>query len=999
MRHRYSTITLLLLGMILCVGTVAAQERQEISGTVTSADDNAPLPGANVSVPGTTIGTATNAQGAYTLSVPGDADSLRFSFVGFQAQTVPIAGRTTIDVALLPRAQQIEELVVVGYGVQESGDVTGSVQGVSEESFNQGNVANAEELISGKVAGVNISKAGGAPGAGSQIRIRGSSSVNAGSSPLFVIDGVPIDNAGNSAQRNPLNFLNPSDIEDVSVLKDASARAIYGSRGANGVIEITTKSGEGREPSLNYEGSVSSASVADRVDVLDANQFRRVVRQEEPGLTGLLGDANTDWQGAVERTAIAQEHNLGFSGGDESSNYRISLNYLDEQGVLFGENFERISGSFRYSRDFLDDALTIRTNLRGARQDRTFEPGVVGASASMAPTQPVRDPDSPFGGFFEWSDEISGDQLATNNPVASVVLTENTGKTYRSLGNVEAEYNLPFVEGLSTRVKLGYDVQEGENKFFAPSNLKAQAEAGSEAGQVNRNNFSRTNTLLNVFLEYNREFEEINSSIDFTGAYEYQDFESEFPEFSGRGLAFDFLREKSLAVVDSIENINGSIFETQNRLISGFGRLTYTFMDRYTATVTLRRDGSSRFGPGNRWGTFPSAAIGWRLYREPFLRDLDFLSNLKLRVSWGVNGNQEFGDFAYLSTVAFGDAGALQQFGDEFVTTVRPNAADPELQWEETASLNVGVDYGFFDGRLTGAIEYYQEDTDKLLFDVPIPGGSNLRDRLLTNIGSLENEGMEFSVDAQVIDRDDLSYNAQFTAATNDNEVTNVPRGGESGIDVGGISGGVGNTIQKIREGAPINSFFVLRHKKNDQGDPVTDGPGVSDTDMYVDQNGDGEIGAADRVIGESPQADWTFGHTSRATYQNFDLSFTLRAEVGNHVYNNVASNFGRLSRLTEFDPSNLHESVLTTRFNEGQFFSDYFVEDASFLRVDNISLGYNVPVEAIPKVDGIRIYGAAQNVFTITGYSGPDPEVPGGIDNQLFPRSRTFTAGVNVQL
>jgi hypothetical protein len=433
-------------------------------------------------------------------------------------------------------------------------------------------------------------------------------------------------------------------------------------------------------------------------------------------------------------------------------------------------------------------------------------------------------------------------------------------------------------------------------------------------------------------------------------------------------------------------------------LISGFGRLTYTFQERYTATVTLRRDGSSRFGPGNRWGTFPSAAVGWRLYREPFMQDVDVLSNLKLRVSWGVNGNQEFGDFAFLPTVSIGDAEALQQFGDGFVTTVRPNAADPGLQWEETTSLNVGVDYGFFDGRLTGAVEYYQEDTDKLLFDVPIPGGSNLRDRLLTNIGSLENEGIEFSADAQVLDRQDASYNAQFTAATNDNEVTNVPRGGGEGIDVGGISGGVGNTIQKIREGAPINSFFVLRHKKNEDGNPVSDGPGVSMTDMYVDQNGDGQIGAADRVIGESPQADWTFGHTSRATYRNFDLSFTLRAEVGNHVYNNVASNFGRLNRLTEFDPSNLHESVLTTRFNEGQFFSDYFVEDASFLRVDNISLGYNVPVEALPKVNSIRVYGVTRNVFTLTGYSGPDPEVPGGIDNQLFPRSRTFTAGVDVQ-
>lgn len=998
MRRLATTTFFTLVLSFLSVGLVMAQEKT-VTGTVTDGATGQTLPGANVSVQGTSTGTTTNMNGEYEITVPGPDAVLVFSFVGYLTQEVEVGDQTTINVTLQEDVAQLQELVVVGYGEQEERDVTGVVQKVNTAEFNKGNVVSPEQLISGKVAGVQITSTSGAPGASSFIRIRGATSVNADSSPLFVIDGVPIDNDGNQASRNPLNFLNPNDIANVTVLKDASATAIYGSRGANGVIIIETKSAGEDEGQISYNGSVSSFNVADRVDVLDADQFRQVVRERAPSQASLLGDANTDWQNAVERDAIAHEHNLSFSRGYEDSNFRFSLGYLDQEGVLQTSETQRTSLSFKYDQDLLDDRLTIRTSLRGSQTDNQFEPGLVGGSASFDPTQPIRDPNSEFGGFFEW--DQPGLELAENNPVATYILTTNTGETNRVLGNVEAELEIPYVTGLTARVKAGFDLQNGEREFFQPTFLKGQVEADDQAGQVERANFSRTNELFDAFLTYDRDFDSIESSFNATAGYSWQEFHAEFPEFTARGLNSNFLGPNSTDPVTDQQNTSTFVTEIPNKLISGFARLNYTFKDRYLVTATVRRDGSSRFGPENQWGTFPSAALAWRAHQESFIQNVDWLSNLKVRGSWGMTGNQEIGDFLFSSLWTPGGPQAQIQLGDEFVSTIRPSAADETIQWEETTTWNLGIDYGFFDGRVSGSFEYYIKDTDDLLFTVPAPGGANLSDRVLTNIGSMRNEGFEFSVDGMVLTTEDFSWNAQFNASTNENELLEVTRAGE-GIPTGGISGGIGNTIQIIREGEPINSFLVYRHKENENGDPISDGvdangDGVAnDLDMYVDQNGDGVINDADRVVGENPQPDWILGHTSRLTYGNFDLSFTLRAQLGNHVYNNVASNFGRYDRLTNFAPSNLHTSVLTTDFQTPQFFSDYYVEDASFLRLDNVTIGYTV--RDLPGVDRARVFGTVQNAFVITGYSGPDPEVV-GIDNNLYPRSRTFTAGVNVQL
>ncbi|MFB6231411.1 MAG: SusC/RagA family TonB-linked outer membrane protein [Salinibacter sp.] len=998
MRSRYSFLALMLVGLVLCVGPAAAQEQSEITGTVTSADDNAPLPGANVSVPGTTIGTATNAQGQYTLTVPSDADSLRFSFVGFRAQTVAIAGRSTINVALVPAAQQVQELVVVGYGQQQEQDVTGSVKKVSAADFNQTSAVSPEQLISGKVSGVQISSASGAPGAGSFIRIRGPSSVNADNSPLFVIDGVPISDDGNTASRNPLNFLNPEDIANITVLKDASATAIYGARGANGVIIIETKSAEEGEARISYSGSASASRVSNRIDVLGPDQFRRVVRKQAPSVANRLGVARTNWQDRIQRIGYGQQHNLSVARGYKDSDFRISLGYTDKQGILHDSGTERVSLSLNYNQNLLDDQLTVRTNLKGSKTRESFEPGgMLGGAASFDPTQPVRDVRSPYGGFFEWEPS-----LAVNNPVASYILEENTGETLRSLGNIEAEYTVPFVTGLSLRTNVGYDISIGEREFFAPIELKAQQES-EFPGSVTRANFRQLNTRFNAFLNYNRSFDGISSKIDATVGYSWQDFDEEYPEYSVAGLSTDIYGPNRVDVLrsDSLSQVSPTVAEIPSRLISVFGRVNYTFLDRYLLTLTVRRDGSSKFGPARRWGTFPSAALAWRIHQEPFMEDVPVISNLKLRLSAGMTGNQEIGDFNYAPFYTTGGRRAQAQFGNEFVSTIRPRAADQTLQWEETTTYNVALDYGLFEDRITGSVAVYRKITDELLFNTTAPRFSNLSDFVLTNVGKMRNQGFEFNVDASIVNSNLISYDAQFNASYNQNRLLDLAQAG-SELPTGGISGAIGRTIQVLKEGEPINSFFTLKHKRGPDGTPLTDAEAAAmGTTQYVDVNGDGDINSEDRTVTGSPQPDWVVGHTSNLRVQNFDLSFTLRAHLGQQVYNNLASNFGHYSRISANGvPSNVHESVLRTEFDSPEYVSDVYVEDASFLRLDNITLGYTFG--EVPGVDQLRIYGRVSNAFILTGYSGPDPEVYSagqGIDNQVYPRSRTFTGGVSVQL
>ena len=1003
LRVRHFLVALALSALV--TGPLAAQTGT-ISGRVVDAATRQPVALVTFNLADRTV--QSDADGRFVMSgVPAGTYTLRATFLGYRAVsdvvTVASGQTTTVMIEMESVALALEAVVVTSYGdLQERRDLTGVVQAVTAEEFNPGRVVSAEELIQAKIPGVRVIDSG-EPGGGISIRIRGGTSVTSSNEPLFVVDGMPLAVGGGiSAGRNPLNFLNPDDIESITVLKDASATAIYGSQGANGVVLIQTKGGQravgGTGSQLSYTGTVSGSPVTAGPPVLTADQFRAAVAQYAPSSSSLLGSENTNWRDAILRTGVGQEHTIALAGATSDFDYRLSLGYLSQQGVVRGSETERATVGLGFRQSFFEDQLRMTANVRGARMNDDFSPGgVVGGATIFQPTQPILDPSSPNGGYFEWYDYA----LASNNPVAELELTQDKGTTFRSVGDIEGELQVPGVEGLTGTVRFGYDATKTERETFRPSFLRGEAESGTP-GFVSRSNSTQSNVLFDAFARYDRRFESVNSELNLTAGYSYGTSNSEYPYFEAQGLSFDLL---GTAGVPAAQQQRTSIWVDESRLISFFGRAHFSLADRYLLTLSVRRDGSSKFGPDEQWGVFPSAAIAWRLSDEPFLRNVGSLSDLKLRLSWGKNGNQAFPNYQQFPSYAIGEPTAQYQFGNEFVATIRPGAADRGIKWEETTSYNVGMDFGFANDRFTGAVDYYFKKTEDLIFRVPVAAGTFTSNFITTNIGSLENRGLELSLRALLVDGrgGDFSWTADFNAATNANEIVQInPFGGGEVILTGGIAGGVGNFIQVLQAGQPINSFYVYEHIRDASGMPIwedvnTDGT-IDENDIYVDQNADGIVNQDDRVASESPEPKWSFGHTSRIAYRGFDAGFTMRAYLGNYVYNNVASNYGHYRALTYVGvPNNLHASVLDTEFEREQYFSDYYVEDASLLRLDNLTVGYTF--SPFRSGQQLRVFGVVQNVFTLTGYSGVDPLAGvNGIDNNLYPRSRTFTAGASVR-
>jgi len=991
----------------------ALAQTGRITGSVTSAEGGAPVPGAQVHVQGTSVGAVTRDDGRYTITVQPGTYALRVTRIGFtpdsMANVVVRADEaTTADFRLTPSAIRLAEVVAVGYGTQRATQVTGSVQTVGREEFNTGRIVNPEQLIQAKVPGVQVIS-NNEPGGGTTIRVRGGTSVNASNDPLYVVDGVPIVVGGGiSSGRNAMNFINPNDIESITVLKDASATAIYGSRGANGVVLITTKSGA-QGTQVTYDVSASNSRVVREPDLLSPSEFRAAVQKYAPSNVTLIGSANTDWLGAIERDATGQEHNLAFSGGRDAMRYRLSLGYLDQEGVIRGTNADRLSAALNYNDRMFGDKLEVRTNLKGTRTKDRFSPnGIIGAAIALAPTQPIR---TSTGDWFQWTNS-----LGANNPVSDLALVSDKGLEYRSVGNIEAKYNAPWVQGLSATVRTGYDYARAERTTFSPSTAQAQAEQNL-GGTFTQNNPSQLNTLLETFANYVRPLDALHGAIDLTAGYTYEQFQYDSTRAFAQGLSTDLLGPSGIPAAKTQQNF---LDEQDSRLVSFFGRMNYTLYDRYILSASLRRDGSSKFGPGNQWGYFPSAGIAWRASDESFLHGIDWLSNLKLRLSWGVNGNQAFGNYLAYTSYLVGTSTAQVQFGDQFVSIIRPSAVDPNIKWEKTTSTDFGIDYGVFNDRITGSLEYYNKKTKDLIFNVPVAAGTNLSNYVTTNIGTLRNQGVEFGLNARVFDGKDggFTWDASFNAAHNTNELLALYASGTGNtqILVGGISGAVGNNIQVLEPGQPINSFFVYKHKMQGGKPLYADVAGINaatgkivntpdgkitDEDLYVDLNGDGAIDQKDRRAYKSPTPRWTLGQSSNMTWRGFDASYTVRAHLGNYVYNNVASNQGYYNALTGNIPNNLSTSVLKTNFVTPQYFSDYYVEDASFLRMDNVTLGYTF--RRLRAARQVRLYGTVQNVFTLTDYTGVDPEaaIVGfnttfGIDNNIYPRARTFLAGAS---
>ncbi len=982
--------------LIVCCGTTFLYAQNTVTGTLTDQESGEPLIGASILAVGTSTGTITDFDGNYSLAVPEGVTQLRFSYTGYPNLTEDINGRTTIDLAF-QAGELLEEVVVVGYGAVKKNDLTGSVSTIDEETFNRGAIVSPTNLIAGKVAGVNITSGSGNPGEGPTVRIRGGTSINASNDPLYVIDGVPLAQDGVTGGRSPLNFLNPDDIASMTVLKDASAAAIYGSRGANGVILITTKKGKSGAPSISFRAEGTVSSIVNRQQNLNAEDFRNVVTFAAPNRLGLLGNSNTNWFDQLTQTGYGTQENLSISGGGETSTYRVSAGYQQLQGVIRGAETERISVNLNFTQKLFSDKLIVGASIKGANTNDVFDPGVINAALDFDPTQSVYDPtNTAYAGFFEY-----GNSLAPRNPVSATDQITNVGRTYRGLGNLDLEYKFDdLIPGLSYKAVLGFDVNSGQSNRFVPTTFATLATDGF-SGEFNIGSALRTSKLFDTYLTYAKEFGTHRASLQV--GYSYQDFNFEGPSIQGQNLSTDAFGTANPRVAEDVFAFNNVV---ENRLISFFGRLNYNIDERYLLTASLRRDGSSRFGPSNRWGLFPSAALAWRVLQEDFAAGLgNTFSDLKLRVGYGVTGNQEIGDYQYLAVYQYSDQEAQYQFGDRYVTTIRPNAYDSSLKWEETSSWNVGLDFGFFNNRLSGILEYYQKTTDDLLFTVNVPAGTNLSDRVLTNIGALDNKGVELTLTGVAVDKEQFDLTLTGNISFQQTEITRLDGSGSADIQTGGIAGGVGNTVQLLRLGETPYSFYLYQQKYGEDGRPLRDGVDFNDDgeinnlDIYEDLNGDGVVNDQDLTINEAPMPNVLLGFTADARYGRFNLGLTLRGNLGNYVYNNAASNGGNLSRidLGANYVSNVHESAVYTRFDRPQYFSDYYLQNGSFLRLDNLSLSYDFGSIASTTAN-LSVYATGQNLFILTKYSGNDPEGT-GIDNSPFPRARIFTLGARIGL
>jgi len=992
------------LAAILAVSQTQSLASQEtaIRGRVTDSTTHAALAGVQVSFGRRSA--LTLADGRFVLSglTPG-SDTLKVRSLGYTPMTRVLsvaAGQTiTADFVMVAQAVSLSEIIVTGYGQQTAGNITGAVTSVSSEEFNTGRIISPAQLIASKVPGVQVVD-NNEPGGGLTLRIRGATSVNASSDPLYVIDGMPVgDGAGgglSTTGRDALNFLNPEDIQSITVLRDASAAAIYGANAANGVVIITTKSRTGVQGQfgthVEYTANFSSSSVDRLPTMLNAEQFRAAVQQYAPQNVSQLGNANTNWFDLTTGSAMGQEHNFSLTNTQEKSFVRLSLGYLNQDGVVDGTKAERVTLSANYQQLLFKDRLNLRANLKGAQSTDWFTPGgVLSNAAQMGPTQPVYD-ESSTNGYYEWP----GNKLqSADNPVAILGLATDQGTTYRSLGNVRAEYQMPFLEALTANVNLGYDVTKVDRATFTPRTLHSQTKSGTY-GTDYRTEPSENNTVLETYLNYAAPARILPGTIDAAAGYSYSKSYAEYPWYQATGLTTDVLEGNGVTSATTEQN---GMDVQESKLISFFGRINYNISDKYLLSLSLRRDGSSRFGQDNAWGTFPSVSVGWRLSEESLFRGIDWLSDLKLRGSWAKTGNQAFANYQQYSSYRFGDNQSTVQFGNQFIPTIRPSAVDPNIKWEETSAWNVGLDFGFSNQRLTGSLDWYTKNTDDLIFTIPVAAGTNLSNFVTTNIGSMKNTGVELALSWLVAEGKGggLGWTATLAATHNTNELTSIA-GSVQEILVGGIAGGVGSTIQVLQPGVPINSFFTLEHKMKD-GKPVYEDVNgdhtINDQDLYVDRNGDGIINVDDRRPLHDPAPKWTFGMSNYMTYGRFGLNFTLRAYQGNYVYNNVASNLGTYIELTRGAPYNLHSSVLETNFATPQYQSDWYVEDASFLRMDNITLDYRFNVGSQPW----RAFGTLQNAFTITGYSGVDPTAGlNGIDNNIYPRARTFTAGLSLR-
>jgi len=991
----------MLLCVMLITSVMAFAQNGSITGKIVD-ETNQPMPAATVFVQGTQKSTAADVNGNYKLTgLNNGTITLEFRFLGYATatRTVTLNGTAVVNVGLTPNTKSLNEVVVIGYGTVRKKDLTGSITTVSSKDFQSGNIQTPEQLISGKVAGVSITSNGGAPGSGSTIRIRGGASLNASNDPLIVVDGVQLSNDGISGAPSPLSLINPNDIETFTVLKDASATAIYGSRASNGVILITTKKGTSGKPQLTFNTQVSVSSLPNENPVLTGDQIRAYVNAN--GTTtakALLGTANTDWQKQIYQTAVSTDNNIALSGTAKNLPYRVSVGYLDQNGILKTGNLQRVTASVNLSPHLFQNHLKVDINLKGAlSKDRFANQDAIGAANTFDPTKPVYSGNTNFGGYYEWLDPSNTTtglkSLAPFNPLGLLEQKQDNGKSQRSIGNIQLDYKVHFLPDLHVNANLGYDVSKGYGTTVWPPSAAPVFDRYKDAnnvlhGGVNNQYDNRVqNTTAEFYLYYAKDLPSINSHIDATAGYAFYDYLTTINNFPDK------------TTDGTIVSSPTYLFDKpEHTLLSYYGRLNYSLASKYLLTATIRRDGSSRFGANHRYGYFPSGAIAWRLKDENFLKDSKTISDLKLSFGYGVTGQQDgLGNYSYVTYYSLSNQTAQYQLGNTFYPLYRPSGSDPDIKWEQSATTNAKIDYGFLNNRIAGSVEFYYKNTTDLLNNVNLSAGQGFTNQQTKNVGDMVNRGVEFNITGQIIKKKDMDLEVNLNATYNENKITKLTDfdalSSSPGETTGGVSGGTGNTIQIESVGYARNTFYAYQQVYGTDGKPL-DG-------VFVDRDGDGTINEKDLYRYHSPDPKYIFGMSANFRYKNFNAGFVMRANIGNYAYNNVFSSLGTARSI--INPIGIIGNASTNFLESGlsgnsdkNVLSDYYIQNASFLKMDNVNVAYNFG-RVFNRSTNLGVSFNVQNVFTITKYKGLDPE-NFGIDNNIYPRPRTFVLGLNLK-
>ena len=1011
--HKKKNMKKLFLGFSVTVAmvlfSVAAMAQNIISGKVTDSKDGSPVSGVTVTVKGTKASTQTVSDGTYKLTAPAGSSTLVFTSIGFTRLERPISG-ADIDVSMVNSSQQLNDVVVVGYGTVRKKDLTGSVASVTAKDFNKGVISTPEQLIAGKVAGVSVISNGGGPGTGSTIRIRGGASLNASNDPLIVIDGVPVDvEGGVKGAPSFLSTINPNDIESFNILKDASSTAIYGSRASNGVIIITTKKGRKGKPVYSFSSLLSMSKLIKKVDVLSADQLRTLTNTNPDGAAfkQFLGTANTDWQDQIYQTGVGTDNNFSASGALGNMPYRASVGYYDQEGIQKGNDLQRISASINVSPRFLHDHLRVDINLKGTDANSHYAAdGLVSNALSFNPTQPVYSGNNRYGGYFQYllpSNEPSGLRFgAPDNPVGLINQNSHPAYSQRSIGNALIDYKFHFLPDLHATLNLGYDISRGTEFFYTSDSAANSYKYGGSVSPIDQKyhggglNFGHEtdqNKLLEFYLTYGKDLKAIDSRVDVVAGYAYQNFLKTV--YNYRGYYLDGTPTGTGAYPSFPYD------KPEYTLLSYYGRINYAYKGRYLLTGTVRSDASSRFPKNNRYAIFPSGAFAWKIKEESFLKNSSVFSDLKIRAAYGLTGQQDgLSNYSSVINYFLTDVTSRYQFGNTFYYGYTLGGYNTNIKWEQTATSNLGLDFGFLNNRINGSVDFYLKKTSDLLNQVDIPGGTNPANKFVANVGSMENRGVEFNVNTQVIRKKDLSLDFGFNVAYNKNKITKLtfvsdPTNPGNKYNPDGTSlPGTGATLLINSVNQLKGAFYVYQQVYDASGKPIED--------LFVDRNRDGIINDKDLYQYKSADPVVFMGFNTNVGYKKWNLGVVMRASLGNYVYNNLAANTGRTSAIFTNNNTVLRNGstdVLYTNFkgtSDKYFLSDYYVQNASFLKMDIINVGYALGRVFNNKAN-LRISANMQNVFTITKYKGIDPEINNGVDNNFYPRPRIISLGVNL--